>query len=526
MSLGLFDVLGPVMHGPSSSHTAGAARIGYYARQLMGQQPKRVQLGFHPAYMPFYRAQQSHTALIAGCLGIREHDTKFVQSLELAQEQGLTWTAIAVETEDCSRNTMRVTGWIGDEIYAINGISVGGGGILVDHINGVPVFLDGNDHVALFFSKNLELTQQVQSLLANQFGSDVARTYTGSGADGRTVVCMCLRQSAPEQLPPPFDKAVEEGLLSYHPIRPIYDFCDTGAEPLFTSFAQIFSLLEQGKELSELAIEYEMRRSGVSHDLVLGQGRFLVSVIRDSLARGEKGPISMIGGFADATDGEKLLRFAQTGRGTLNASFTTALARAVILAQMNAAAMRVVACPTGGAAGCTPAVIITAAERYEVDDDALARAFLVAALIGVIIGGKASFSGTVGGCQAEVGIGAAMGAAAVAWLAGGSGEQAIHAGMITMKNLLGLSCDPPTPATEVPCIKRNAMGVAAAFFGAEMALAGITSVITPDDIVVALADTQKRLPSDIKFGGKGGLASTCSGKILTEQWNERIKNMQ
>lgn len=157
MSLGLFDVLGPVMHGPSSNHTGGANRIGYYARLVMGGQADRVELGFHPAYMASYRGQQSHTALIAGCLGYREYDDESTDSLMIARERGMDWTALPVETEECSRNTMRVTGYIGEDKYVVNGDSIGGGSIIIDTLNGIPVMLTGNENVALLFSRDADL---------------------------------------------------------------------------------------------------------------------------------------------------------------------------------------------------------------------------------------------------------------------------------------------------------------------------------------------------------------------------------
>ena len=101
----------------------------------------------------------------------------------------------------------------------------------------------------------------------------------------------------------------------------------------------------------------------------------------------------------------------------------------------------------------------------------------------------------------------------------------IQAATIALKNVLGLSCDPPASPTEVPCIKRNAMGVAVAFMGAELGLAGLCSAVAPDDVVEALADTQRRLPQEIKYGGCGGLACTASGKALNCKWRERLKEI-
>jgi L-serine dehydratase len=200
------------------------------------------------------------------------------------------------------------------------------------------------------------------------------------------------------------------------------------------------------------------------------------------------------GGLTDPEDGKKMLNWSQSGKTVLNEMFSRALGRAMILAQLNAASERIVAAPTGGAAGALPGALFSAAERYGKGRKELAKAFLVAAAIGLIVGNHASFSGTVGGCQGEIGIGAAMGAAGIIWLAGGTAEQIIQGAPIALKNVLGLTCDPPASPVEVPCIKRNAMGASIAFFGAEMGLAGISSAIAPEDLVAALAETQRLMP--------------------------------
>ena len=119
-----------------------------------------------------------------------------------------------------------------------------------------------------------------------------------------------------------------------------------------------------------------------------------------------------------------------------------------------------------------------------------------------------------------------MGAGGVIWMAGGSAAQIIQGAAITLKNVLGLTCDPPASPTEIPCVKRNAMGSAMAFFGAEMGLAGIRSAIAPDDVVEALAEPQRLMPMELKFSHCGGLATTKSGLELNRQWKERLKNLK
>ena len=144
----------------------------------------------------------------------------------------------------------------------------------------------------------------------------------------------------------------------------------------------------------------------------------------------------------------------------------------------------------------------------------------------MVVGNTCSFSGSIGGCQAEIGIGAGMAAGGAVWLAGGSPEAVAHGAALAIKNTLGLICDPPASPVEVPCIKRNAMGVSVAMMAAEMSLAGIRSVMPPDDVVAALKDTQERLPTELRGACVGGLAAAPYAKVLQAKWQKKLDSLR
>ena len=535
MALGLFDVLGPVMHGPSSNHTGGANRIGYYARQIMGGKPLRVTFGFHPVYMNSYRGQQSHTALLAGCLNMREYDDNCMDSRRIARESGLFWDVKPIAEEWMSRNTMRVTGVTEEGTYVVNGDSIGGGNIVINEVNGLKTALTGNEYLGILTGREEAAVAKASEELRASFGSGFLSMVEGRVQDGR-VMCLVSGRDAPD---PSVLKRLEDlkkgtvrgsgdsSGLSFRLVKPLFTFSDRSGKALISTYEDAMKLCAQEKiDLAELAVRYETQRSRTTPEQVLEEGLFLVDVMRRSIEKAQSGTIPLIGGITDEADGKKLLNYADSGNTVVGSTFTKGLARALLLSQMNAASGRIVACPTAGSAGTLPGVLLTAGERYGSDQETLAKAFLVAALVGVIIGNRCSFSGTIGGCQSEVGIGSAMGASAVAYLAGGDTEQIIHAGVLALKNTLGLTCDPPASVVEIPCIKRNAAGAAIAFFGADMGMAGIRSAVRPDDVVEALADTQVRMPMELKFSHIGGLAKTASGKALFKQWKEKLNQMQ
>ena len=144
----------------------------------------------------------------------------------------------------------------------------------------------------------------------------------------------------------------------------------------------------------------------------------------------------------------------------------------------------------------------------------MVNALFTASAIGIIIGSRATVSGAEGGCQAECGAAAAMGAAAVTEMLGGSPEAAFHAAAMALKNVLGLTCDPAAGLVEIPCIKRNASGAMNALLSADLALAGVKSYIPFDEVVDAMYAIGKAMPQSVRETAKGGLAVTPTGMRL------------
>ena len=145
--------------------------------------------------------------------------------------------------------------------------------------------------------------------------------------------------------------------------------------------------------------------------------------------------------------------------------------------------------------------------------------------IGSIIALSANISGAAGGCQNEVGVASSMGAAAVAYMMGGSTRQSIHAAALALKNTLGLVCDPVGGLVEVPCVKRNALFAVHGLTAAQLAMAGVDSVIPMDEIVEAMVRIGRALPRGLKETAEGGLATTLTGceigQRLKDEANQR-----
>lgn len=192
------------------------------------------------------------------------------------------------------------------------------------------------------------------------------------------------------------------------------------------------------------------------------------------------------------------------------------MANALKMGCNNACMKRIVAAPTAGACGVLPAVLVTYYREYDVPEEKMIEAMYVAAGVGQVIANRAFLAGASGGCQAEIGSGSSMAAAAITHVRGGSKEQLGHACAMALKNLMGLVCDPVGGLVEVPCVKRNVGGAVNAMAAADMALAGIESQIPVDEVMDAMREVGVKMDVSLRETGLGGVAGTQRAKEVVE----------
>lgn len=208
--------------------------------------------------------------------------------------------------------------------------------------------------------------------------------------------------------------------------------------------------------------------------------------------------------------------YVMNGQAITGAFVGEVIAAALAMGESNACMRRIVAAPTAGACGVLSAVLVTASKNgisgETMEEERILEPLYVAAGIGAVIAKRAYIAGASGGCQAEIGSASAMAAGALTALLGGTPQQICHAAAMALKNLLGLVCDPVGGLVEVPCVKRNVIGAVGALAAADMALAGITSQIPPDQVIDAMKEVGDRMHASLKETGEGGLAATPAAK--------------
>jgi L-serine dehydratase len=288
-------------------------------------------------------------------------------------------------------------------------------------------------------------------------------------------------------------------MLDYHSLAELVQ----AASARRISLARLF-LTDQAAEL------------GISEEEVLQRLRESWAVMRAAAAGGLEFATRTYSGLSGG-DGVRLRQYAQAGSALSGTLGIKALTYAVAIAEHNAAMGKIVAAPTAGACGILPGALMAMQEVRDLDEEMAVLGLVTAGAIGLVIATEASISGAEGGCQAECGTAAAMAAAALVEMAGGSPEMAAQASAIAIKNHLGLVCDPVAGLVEAPCVKRNAGGVISAIAAADMALAGIKSVIPVDEVIAAMREVGAAIPCTLRETAQGGLAVTPTGKAVRER---------
>lgn len=272
---------------------------------------------------------------------------------------------------------------------------------------------------------------------------------------------------------------------------------------------------QAGTAISQVVLSDQALQLGLEEREVYEQMSGRLQVMRGSVQAGMDPELRSTSGLSGG-DAAKMLAYARSG-GISGPFVNNAIARALAVSECNAAMGRIVAAPTAGSCGILPGTILSVLEGGECGWNRAVMALFTAGGFGMVISHKATLAGAEGGCQAECGAAAAMAAAALVELRGGSPRQASHACAMALKNQLGLVCDPVAGLVEIPCIKRNVGGVMIALSSAEMALAGVESKIPADECITAMYEVGRALPASLRETSQGGLAATPTGLRLKEQ---------
>lgn len=287
-------------------------------------------------------------------------------------------------------------------------------------------------------------------------------------------------------------------------------------------FNKAEELLQQCKDksklISEIVIEKEIKKEKTSYDKLMEKMNETLDVMKTSASSALNSQITSVSGLTGG-DAKKVEDYKKSGNSLSGDLIISAMANSLSTSEVNASMGRIIAAPTAGASGILPASLLAARDKLGLSDEEMVFGLFAAAGIGEIIAKNATISGAEGGCQAECGVAAAMGAAAIVEMSGGSPEQSVHAASFALISVMGLVCDPVAGLVEYPCALRNASGVVNALASADLALAGVESLVPFDEVVDAMYEVGKAMPESLRETALGGLAATPTGQCINRRLN-------
>ncbi len=505
----LNDVLGPIMRGPSSSHTAGSHHIGRTLLMLLGEAPVAARFTFDPggSYVQTYRQQGVDRAFAMALLGWELTDARFPNALEHAAEAGISIDfGSGAIPEDNHPNAVRVqlTGKEGRELAAV-AKSTGGGTFAVCVVDGFDVSITGKCHTILVVA---DRAAEGELTLPATLPPTTAAPWSTTVAD-RTM----------HQLS--FGTAVsEDGLAALRSVpgaghvrasSPVYAV-PTG-DPLFESASELIDVAEHhGWSLGEASLQYEMRLLGISREEALGEMQQRYAVMRASVELGQDD--SNVRMQLLEPSAGSVLAAERDGRIIGGGPTTRAAARAMAAMHTSNSFGVVCAAPTGGSAGVIPGVLYTLEEDMGLSGRRIALLLYAAGAIGLIVANRATFAAEVAGCQVEIGAAGAMAAAAAAEAGQASVRQCLDAAAIALQNTMGSPCDLVQGMCEIPCHTRNAVAAASAYTCADLILGGYRNPIPLDETIDSVFAVGRMLPSELRCTSRGGIATAPSALAI------------
>ncbi len=510
------DVLGPVMRGPSSSHSAAANRIGRLCRDLVEGDLRRAVIEYDPngSLVTTHKSQGTDMGLYGGFLGWEPDDPRLPDYAKHIESAGLE---IDVRYESYGAThpnnyKIAIEGVNGYQ-HALQAISTGGGMIEVTEVDGTPVRMGGDFFETLVYLGDDANAQSVLAELSADLDFDSSEACNGELSILRFSM---VQEPADEAIAAIRNNPHVSDLRILRPVLPILSRRD-----LSVPFQTVEAMLDfnQGKNLAlwELALEYESARGAISREVVIEKARTILGLMEASVNTGLAGteyedrilPCQSVNFVKSQAEG-KLIPGDVMNR---------IIAYVSAILEVKSSMGVIVAAPTAGSCGAMPGSMLAVADSLGVDEEGKIQALLVAGLIGVFIATHATFAAEVGGCMAECGSGAGMSAAAMVGLANGSLEQQLAAASVALQNSFGMTCDPVANRVEAPCLGKNVLAGSNAFACANMALADYKHLIPLDEVIHAMNKVAGAIPHELCCTAKGGLSITPTSKAIERKLN-------
>lgn len=505
------DVLGPVMIGPSSSHTAASVQIGRALRQMVAGKITFFQADFDPegSLAASYITQCSDIGLVGGLLGMDPTDSRLTKALEIAEDEGMKVLFRVIPFENTHPNTYKMTikTDLGEELDVV-ALSVGGGMIEITEINHFNVAITGGFYETLLFGKDLALLEAELPEKISKFCF-----ATVSENEGEILLHLKTQQALSENEKAWLkERMTVERMIAFDPVLPVLS--QKEPEMLFSTVEEMVALANKEQlDLADMALRYESHRGSISESEVYQKAEDILAIMTNGIQVGLAGT-----SYDDRMLGAQSPKIRANRAKLIGDDLPAKILENISALMEVKSSMNVfVAAPTAGSCGALPGTLIAVSDYQKKSKDDLVRGLLAAGMIGVFIAEYATFAAEVAGCQAECGSGSGMTAGALVQLMGGTIEEAVDAAAMALQNVFGMTCDPIGVRVEVPCLGKNMMCGMNALGAANMALAGYDVVVPLDETIESFNKVGRMIPPSLRCTGHAGLAQTKTGLEIAEK---------
>lgn len=499
--MSIFDIVGPSMVGPSSSHTAGANKIGQIARNIIIARAtaeklpvKSIEVRLLASFRDTGPGHYTPSAIGGGLWGLAPDHPQMLQHGDPAflkekgidfgdfkavfsgYKKGLAEEELKYKNEN-NNNIAEIIVCDDSGKYTITGFSIGGG--------------------------NVEVRYMDKRLLTPLTGKE------------EFYYCMGTIMKAAEA------KKLDHAVL-IPPIYAISKHSKAHYSVPFNSFEELGTYLSNTRQnLIDVVFDVESNLQGTSREDTLIKVAEYWRIMKASVKKGvQSKELSLL--KLTGKDAGKINKFVKKNP-LFDNIYGRAAAYAVAVNEVNAKCGVIVACPTAGSCGLLPGVVQAYSEVAKPDRVKILESILISGFLGMILFNDVTTAGADYGCQAEVGVGAAMAASALTYLENGNSDEIIQSFILALKNSLGLICDPVAGLVEVPCVKRNGVFSSLAISASLMALSGVRSFISPDEVVLTMKEVGDKLHHDFKETAGGGLAKTRDGKAVDKAFESEVR---
>lgn len=513
---GIFnDVIGPVMRGPSSSHTAASWRAAKMSMDILNEPLKKAIIEFdkNGAWAPNYREQGTTVGIDGGLLGIEMTDDrmKFTEKEAQEMEVSINYEISSFKTNHVNTVRINLESINGNQIQVL-AVSLGGGSVEVREINGFEVSMCGDYYELLIFNKKSDpFPENLKSIFPSN--KTINESFNN---DKRLINVKFSKEISNKALQKLKETIIFDKLLIVHPVLPVI----SGNE-IELPFSSVESMLnyaeEKNLDLAAIGLLYEKCQSGLDEVEVVTKMNYIVDIIENSIKTGLAGTK-----YEDRIlpqQSHLIDKAHKKGKILQNSIINKIIENVSAIMESKSAMEVVVANPTAGSCGVVGGVLRAVADDIDATKDELIQAYFATGIIGAYFAQGPGFSAEEHGCQVECGASAGMAAAGIVQLFGGTARQAVDAASMAIQNMIGLVCDPIADRVEAPCLGKNVSAAVNALSSATMSCAGYNALIPLNEVIETVSTVSSQMPTCVKCTGKGGLAITKTACMIKEKLN-------